>query len=213
MFSSAIDHLVVTAPTLTAGIQFVEQQLGCRMQPGGRHPRMGTHNALLRIGVNCYLEVISIDPDAVAPARSRWFELDRLLPDARPRLATWVMRTNDIFKVANTTGAALGAVEEMSRGALKWQITIPPDGQLPFSGLAPAVIQWKGDDHPASKLADSSVSLLQLTGHHPDAGSIRDLLHAVHFEGPYMIFESTAEIPIGLEATFQTSNGLIVLSE
>lgn len=213
MFSGAIDHLVVTSPTLAAGIQFVEQKLGCRMQPGGRHPRMGTHNALLRIGVDCYLEVISIDPDAVPPVRSRWFEMDKLLPDARPRLATWVMRTNDIFKVTNVTGAALGVVEEMSRGALEWQITIPSDGQLPFSGLAPAVIQWKGDDHPASKLADSSVSLLQLTGHHPDAETIRDLLNALHFEGPYMVAEATADIPIGLKATFQTPNGLIVLSE
>lgn len=75
MLSSAIDHLVVTAPTLAAGIQYVEQSLGCKMQPGGRHPRLGTHNALLKIGVCSYLEVISIDPDAVPPQRKRWFEL------------------------------------------------------------------------------------------------------------------------------------------
>jgi hypothetical protein len=211
MFSSAIDHLVVTSPTLAAGIQFVEQKLGCRMQPGGQHPRMGTHNALLRIGVDCYLEVISIDPDAVPPARSRWFELDMLLPDARPRLATWVMRTNDIFKVTNATHAVLGVIEEMSRGALEWQITIPPDGRLPYSGLAPAVIQWKGEDHPASKLADSSVSLVQLAGHHPDAGFITDFLNAAHFEGPFLVVESTAEMSIGLKATFLTPNGLIDL--
>ena len=132
MLSSAIDHLVVTAPTLASGIQYVEQSLGCKMQPGGQHQRMGTHNALLKIGVDTYLEVISIHPDAVPPRRERWFELDTLLPDTRPRLATWVMRTNDIDRVTNATDLELGVVEEMSRGTLEWQITIPPDGRLPL---------------------------------------------------------------------------------
>lgn len=102
---------------------------------------MGTHNALLKIEVRSYLEVISIDPDAVSPGRKRWFELDTLLPETRPRLATWVMRTNDIDKVTNATDLELGVVEEMSRGTLEWQITIPPDGRLPSHRIAPAVIQ------------------------------------------------------------------------
>lgn len=212
MLSSAIDHLVVTAPTLASGIQHVEQTLGCKMQPGGRHPRMGTHNALLKIGIDCYLEVISIDPEAKPPGRNRWFELDTLLPETCPRLATWVMRTNDIHKVTNSTDQTLGVVEEMSRGTLAWQITIPPDGRLPLDGIAPAVIQWKGEIHPASKLAESSVSLLQLVGHHPDARHITALLNAASFEGPFSVVEPPDGVPIGLTATFQTPSGLVVLS-
>lgn len=212
MLSSAIDHLVVTAPTLASGIQYVERTLGCKMQPGGQHPRMGTHNALLKIGVDCYLEVISIDPHAVVPRRKRWFELDALLPETRPRLATWVMRTNDIDRVTNSTDHALGVVEEMSRGTLEWQITIPPDGRLPFHGIAPAVIQWKDDVHPASKLGESFVSLLQLVGRHPAAQQITAQLNAAHFEGPFSVTEPLDGVPIGLTATFQTPKGLIVLS-
>ena len=212
MLSSAIDHLVVTAPTLASGIQYVEQTLGCKMQPGGQHPRMGTHNALLKIGADCYLEVISVDPDAESLQRKRWFELDTLLPDTRPRLATWVMRTNDIYKVTNATDLALGAVEEMSRGTLDWQITIPSDGRLPLQGLAPAVIQWKGEANPALKLAESSVSLLQLAGLHPDARYITALLNAANFEGPFSVVEPSDGVSIGLTATFQTPKGLIVLS-
>ena len=45
-----IDHLVVTAPSLAEGVAFVEQRLQVKMQPGGRHEGMGTHNAVLRIG-------------------------------------------------------------------------------------------------------------------------------------------------------------------
>ena len=212
MLSSAIDHLVVTAPTLASGIQYVEQTLGCKMQPGGQHPRMGTHNALLKIGVDCYLEVISIDPNAVVPRRKRWFELDTLLPETRPRLATWVMRTNDIDRVTNSTDHALGVVEEMSRGTLEWQITIPPDGRLPFHGIAPAVIQWKDDVHPASRLPESSVSLLQLVGRHPDARHITALLNAASFEGPFSVAQPPDGVSIGLTADFQTPKGMVALS-
>ena len=212
MLSSAIDHLVVTAPTLASGIQYVEQTLGCKMQPGGQHSRMGTHNALLKIGDDCYLEVISIDPDAQPPQRNRWFELDTLLPETRPRLATWVMRTNDIHKVTNATDLELGVVEDMSRGSLEWQITIPPDGRLPLHGIAPAVIQWKDDVHPASRLPESSVSLLQLVGHHPDARHITALLNAASFEGPFSVAQPPDGVSIGLTADFQTPKGLIVLS-
>ena len=212
MLFSTIDHLVVTAPTLASGIQYVEQTLGCKMQPGGQHPRMGTHNALLKIGDDCYLEVISVDPDAESLQRRRWFELDTLLPDARPRLATWVMRTNDIYKVTNATDLALGIVEDMSRGTLEWQFTIPSDGRLPHQGIAPAVIQWKGEAHPALKLAESSVSLLQLVGHHPDARHITALLNAANFEGRFSAVEPSDGVSIGLTATFQTPKGLIVLS-
>jgi hypothetical protein len=212
MLFSTIDHLVVTAPTLASGIQYVEQTLGCKMQPGGQHPRMGTHNALLKIGDQFYLEVISIDPEAEPPRRKRWFELDTLLPETPPRLATWVMRTNDIAKVTNATDLELGAVEEMSRGTLEWQITIPPDGRLPSHGIAPAVIQWKGEAHPASKLAQSSVSLVEFVGHHPDARQIMALLTGANFEGPFSVVAPPDRISIGLTATFQTPKGLVVLS-
>ena len=183
-----------------------------RRPPGGQHPRMGTHNALLKIGVDTYLEVISVDPDAELPGRNRWFELDTLLPDARPRLATWVMRTNDIHRVMNATDLELGVVEDMSRGPLEWQITIPPDGRLPLHGIAPALIQWKDEVHPASKLAESTASLLQLVGHHPEFRQITALLNAANFKGPFSVVEPLDGVSIGLTAIFQTSKGLIVLS-
>ena len=212
MLSSTIDHLVVAAPTLAGGIQYVEQTLGCKMQPGGQHPRMATHNALLKIGADCYLEVISIDPDAEPPRRKRWFELDSLLPQTRPRLATWVMRTHDIHEVTNATQLKLGVIEYMCRGLLEWQITIPPDGRLPLHGIAPALIQWKDEVHPVSQLAESSVSLRQIVGHHPAARHITTLLNAANFTGPFSVTEPRDGISSGLAAEFQTPTGLVVLS-
>ena len=108
MLHTTLDHLVITAPSVETGIHYVQQTLGVGMERGGRHPRMGTHNALLRLGDDVYLEVIAVDPGAPPPERPRWFELDR---PGRPRLAGWVARTDDIARVHGRLGNALGTLE------------------------------------------------------------------------------------------------------
>ncbi|HSQ04485.1 MAG TPA: VOC family protein, partial [Burkholderiales bacterium] len=148
MLRSHIDHLVVTAPSLATGVEYVQDILGVILQRGGEHARMSTHNALLRLGPALYLEVIAVNPRAMKPERPRWFELDHLAPHAEPRLATWVARTNDIRAAAMASSIPLGAVESMSRGALSWLITIPPDGSLPHNGIAPSLIEWHTAVHP-----------------------------------------------------------------
>jgi catechol 2,3-dioxygenase-like lactoylglutathione lyase family enzyme len=70
------DHLVLAARDLDAGAAWLESLLGVKLAQGGKHARMGTHNRLLGLGDNFYLELIAIDPDAVAPGRPRWFGLD-----------------------------------------------------------------------------------------------------------------------------------------
>ena len=95
-----LDHLVVAARTLEEGGAWVEAKLGVAPVAGGKHPTMGTHNRLLRIGPREYLEVMAIDPDAAPPARARWFDLDS--PPMRERLARapslihWIERTDDL---------------------------------------------------------------------------------------------------------------------
>jgi hypothetical protein len=137
-----VDHLTVTAPTLAAGAAFVNQVLGVAPQPGGEHPRMGTHNLLVRLGESLFLEVIAPNPNAAAPYRPRWFGLDCMRADALPSLSTWVVRTGDIHASVTACSEALGEIEPMSRGAINWLITIPADGSVPVDGVAPALIEW-----------------------------------------------------------------------
>ena len=71
-----LDHIAVIAPSLAAGIAYVHDVLGVEPPKGGAHPQMGTHNHLLRLGEDVFLEVIAVDPDAPQPAHRRWFGLD-----------------------------------------------------------------------------------------------------------------------------------------
>src|SRR5690606_34104570 len=180
---SCIDHIVITAPSLAEGAAYVEHVLGVAPQPGGEHPRMGTHNLLLRLGDDIYLEVIAINPEAEPPARPRWFSLTDAY-NQPTGLAAWVARTNDISAAMQSAPAPLGAIEPMTRGSLKWKITIPDDGELVMGGVAPALIQWEEEPHPASRLEDVGCALLSLEAHHPDAAALRAWLDLIGFEGP-----------------------------
>lgn len=203
-----IDHLTVTAPTLAAGVAHVQEKLGVAMQAGGEHPRMGTHNALLRLGERVFLEVIAVDPAALAPGRPRWFDLDGVTAATPPRLAAWVARTDDIEATTAASPLPLGRVQPMSRGALNWQISIPDDGSRPLEGILPILIQWAPGSHPADSLADSGCRLLRLEGFHARADQARKALDAMGFADEYIVSSPPPGAPPHLVAHVQTLHGL-----
>src|SRR5512145_3334018 len=179
MMHSRIDHLVVTAPSLQEGCACASDLLGVAMQPGGRHPRMGTHNALLRLGEASYLEVIAIDPAAPSPGRPRWFWLDREVEQGRTALCGWVASTSIIQAASSAVGQAFGPIETMGRDERRWRITVPRDGSMPFSGIAPLFIQWESGSHPCTRLEDRGCALVGIEAFHPQAETIRALLCTV----------------------------------
>lgn len=161
----SLDHLVVAARTVEEGAAWVEAALGVRMEPGGKHPLMGTHNRLLAIGRGRYLEVIAIDRDAPPPGRPRWFGLDEPAMQARlargPALIHWAERTDDL-EAALADYPEEVEVLDVTRGDLAWRITVPRDGRLPCGGACPTLIQWKGTAHPADRLPPSGAELAEL---------------------------------------------------
>ena len=68
-----IDHLVIAAGTLEQGVAYVRECLGVSMPFGGVHAKMGTHNHLMQLGNDSFLEVIAINRDIEPPDRPRWF--------------------------------------------------------------------------------------------------------------------------------------------
>lgn len=182
--------------------------LGVPLQPGGRHPRMGTHNALLRLGETSYLEVIAIDPGAPSLDRPRWFQLDHETMMDRTTLCGWVASTSHIRAAADTAGQAFGSIEAMSRDALRWRITVPQDGSMPFSGTAPLFIQWESGLHPCVRLEDRGCALVGIEAFHPQAETIRELLSAVGFAGDFVVSMPGPGVAPHVIAHIRTPGGL-----
>lgn len=179
-----LDHIVIGAATLEQGAAWCAATLGVLPGPGGKHPLMGTHNLLLALGSpafpRSYLEIIAIDPQAEAPARRRWFDLDdaalRATLAAGPRLIHWAARCDDaaaecaaLAAAGIARGEVLDAERDTPRGLLRWRIAVRRDGARLAGGALPTLIEW-GDVHPADSLPASGLQLESLSvGAMPEA--------------------------------------------
>ena len=165
IMTSQIDHLVLGAEDLSSATQALESDFGVPFNVGGEHPVMGTHNRLLRLQADIYLEVIAANPTAL-PQRTRWFSMDdpktklRLNKEIHP--LCWVLQVEDIHQARKNCGYDPGEVINMSRGDLEWQITVPTDGGLAEGGhltCADSVAKWKKScpsAHSESRSVDTS---------------------------------------------------------
>ena len=130
-----LDHLIVAATNLEQGVAWIEERLGAHPQPGGKHVAMGTHNALLRIGARVYLEIIAIDPEAAAPKRSRWMDLDeprmRAALAEGPALIHWAVATRDIE--SDVTRSPI----DLARSCRCSAAICSGDSRSPKTGIAP----------------------------------------------------------------------------
>jgi hypothetical protein len=211
-----IDHLVFAAATLDEGFAWCRETLGIEPGGGGAHALMGTHNRVFRIDSpqfeRAYFEIIAIDPAAPAPAHARWFDLDdphmRELLAQGPRLIHFVASCDDAeaaVAALASQGIDRGAPIAAQRGALRWKITVRPDGRRLFDGALPTLIQWQGA-HPCDSLPRSGVTLQSLVVNHPEADRLGSAYEAI----------GLARIPVergepGLLATLSTPKGLVRL--
>ena len=165
--TTEVDHLVVVAGSLEQGVQWCLETLGVEPGPGGRHALMGTHNRLLALGGErfpaSYLEIIAVDPQAPAPARARWFGMDRpglqAAASQAPRLVHVVARTRQLDAICHALrrlclqpGQPVAAERETPQGRLAWRILLRDDGGFECGGALPTLIEWSGR-HPTQAMA------------------------------------------------------------
>jgi len=191
-----LDHLAIIAPSLEAGRAHVQERLGIDMPAGGKHPQMGTHNLLLRLGDDVFLEVIAADPAAASPPQPRWFGLDdsaTVQADwaAERRLRTWVARTDDLDAVRRQHGPAFGEKAAISRGDLSWHFLVRGDGALPADGVAPSIMDWGARGNPASAMPDLGARLLSFGIEHPDPERVATLYAELGIANPPEIHKGT----------------------
>ncbi len=223
--NTVLDHLVVIADSLDAGVAWCEQTLGVTPGPGGQHPLMGTHNRLLRIDSpgwpRAYLEIIAIEP-GVSPLRQpplrRWFDMDdaQLMASVRthgPRLLHWVARTESLAPALAATqqagwdrGEGLQASRMTPQGLLAWTISVRPDGQRLLDGVLPTLIEW-GSSHPVDAMPASGLTLRQLRLQHPEHRRLQAWAQTLGL-GQAQWQDGPAEV----QATLETPRGTVVLS-
>ena len=177
-----LDHLVLAISDLDDGIAQLKKLTGVEAIKGGRHPDLGTQNAIAALGDHSYIELLA--PDAVTGARpkaasSRQTPLTRLVGRslaappkqlalvayavAARRMAELDVRFRSLGYV--TTGVHDGSRVREDGKRLAWQmlaVTAPDDPLLPFW------IDWAPDsDHP-SRDAPSGCQLEKLYAYDPD---------------------------------------------
>ena len=172
-----LDHILWGVPDLDRGIREIAEHTGVRAQAGGRHPGVGTHNALLDLTAGRYFEIIAPDP-----TQDRFSGFGLLLRDLdEPGLLTWAARTDDLEAVAagaRNAGLEPGEIVAMTRRR--------PDGEIlewrlmrisghPWGPLLPFFIEWKGRNHP-SRDAPRGCRLQSFVLEHPAAAELRALL-------------------------------------
>ena len=203
--TATLDHLVIAATTLEAGVRWCEATLGLAPDAGGAHPQMGTHNRLLNISSpafpRAYLEIIAIDPAAAAPGagQRRWFDLDdaalqaSLAPDGGQggegaALIHLVARTDDLPACTQALaalprpvdrGTAVAMYRDSPAGRVHWRITVREDGQRLFQGALPTLIQRDTASHPTDGLPERGLRLRALRARHPDAATLGPALEAL----------------------------------
>ncbi|MGL4608415.1 MAG: VOC family protein [Trueperaceae bacterium] len=203
-----LDHIAVAARTLKQGVDYIQALLGVEPSGGGRHLKQGTHNKLLNLGKEVYLEIIAPDPEStLQPA---WFGLaDRALLESlaeRPRLLTYVAQTDEIETILRSTGYPLEA-RPAERGNLRWQFGFSKDGSLLGDGMLPYLIQWQGE-HPTQTLPPNACTLVRLQGFHPNPAPIQQTLQELGFADITVQYGDTSS----LQAMIQTFSGLKMLS-
>lgn len=209
-----LDHLSIIAPSLDEGVAHVRDCLGIDMPQGRKHPDMGTHNHLLRLGEDVYLEVIAIDPVAPPPEHARWFGLDdrhavQAAWAAGLRLRGWVARTQQMDAVLAQHGHLLGRKTQLSAGAAPpYFFAIPPGGALPLAGVAPSVIDRGQRPPPISAMPELHTRLARFTIEHPDPGKVEALYATLGIQNPPQIQKGEA---FRYRADIQTIGGLKAL--
>lgn len=174
---------------------------------GGRHPGVGTHNALLSLGQGSYLEVIAPDP-----SQDRFSGLGALLEHlANPALITWCVSTTNLEALATSArsaGLTQGEPIAMSRRRpdgvqLRWRILLVENH--PFGPIVPFFIQWDTPHHP-SQSTPVGCRLKSFELRHPEPDALVACLHQLDVQT-----EVVEAAEPGLAATLATPRGDLAL--
>lgn len=195
--SLSLDHLLIGAPDLDRGCDFVERRLGTRPLPGGVHPGQGTRNALIGLSNECYLEVLAPDPAQASTPSSMQSSTPWPAPMSRflaglptPSLMWWAarcpnvetLRTGLLAQGMDVSPVLHGSRKTADGTEFRWRWLLLRDAEL--GAALPFFIEWGDEDlHPARTLPVGG-DLLSFRIRHPAATRLRPVLGRAFDVGP-----------------------------
>ena len=151
--AATLDHFIYAGRDLDAmSVQF-EQMTGVEPGRGGRHPGMGTHNALFSLGSDIYFELLAVDPSQKDKLQGTMGARIDALPS--PRLFAYMLKGQDLAEQQKVlakhsiTADLFDASRTTPDGrTLKWRLLVPHDN--PLGDFVPKFIDWLDTPHPSS---------------------------------------------------------------
>jgi len=208
MKNTRVDHIVYAFRNLDEGIKHVQSLTGAIPIKGGEHLEFGTHNALLSIGSNCYLELIAPDYNNSFRGK-RWMSVDQI---SRPTITRWSINSNDINSDAEKLGSIQTDLGEIINGqrslsdntTLKWKMTRPSSNKT--IGTLPFLLDWSQSNfHPCDKL-EKKCKLISVKIKTQNHKSLKSILGSTANK-IQIITSNTDEINL----TLDTPNGIVNL--
>jgi len=206
---NSIDHIVYAVPDFNQAINDLEEKLGIRPEPGGRHLLRGTKNALVNLGNRCYLEILARDPENDKFMGQRWMGIDLI---SQPSITRWAINSSSIEKdntLLQKYQADLGQISEGERKTtegetLKWKMTLPLPA--PEIDIIPFLIDWSFSDfHPTQNLKEGCI-LKDIFLFHPDPDSVQRV-----FDQMGMDISVQKDIQTAIKIKIESINGTILL--
>ena len=173
-----IDHIVYAVPDLEQAMQDFESKTGVAPAFGGYHTHQGTKNAIVNIGQEAYLEIITVDPANEAISGPRWMGVDLI---QEPKVTRWSLKSDQLSSdsaILHTYDSRMGEIKGGQRNTssgdlLSWMMIMPlPDPEIE---IVPFITSWGTDStHPTSNLRQEC-SLLGIQFTHPQPELVLDV--------------------------------------
>ena len=204
-----IDHIAYAVPNLDQGCKDLAEKLGCQVVIGGRHLNNGTHNALINLGNEIYLELLAIDEENKEIQAPRWMGVDLI---SKPKVTRWAIKSDNlgselaILKKYNEGLAQSfeGSRKKQDGTTLRWHMALPLPS--PEIELAPFAVDWKDSIHPTKSLPNEC-ELLSIEFKHPNPNVIKGLFLDLDLE--HQVKQSDTE---EIKLIIKSPKGIIELS-
>ncbi len=205
-----IDHIVYAVHDLDQAIKDVSVLTGATPVFGGYHTHKGTKNALLHLGNQCYLELITVDEANEKIKAPRWMGVDLI---KEPRITRWSLKSTDLGADSEMLIAYqhdMGVIDKGSRKmtngqTLQWGMILPLS--QPAVDIIPFATDWQDSDvHPTDQLPETC-ALASLSLAHPNPNAARKTLKDL---GLSMDIDTSPEPRITIQ--IKCPKGLVSLS-